>query len=77
MINNSFFKNHAVCDTMWKNAVQLARSLMTIHVHFIVDTQGPPPHTHARTHTQNTCFSTATIFARMHLNVTSRVHCLF
>ena len=72
--NTFYFVNRAVCEIMWKNAVERGRPLMTIwrmHIACLV-----PKATETHSEYECTyCFSTATIVARMRVYVALYVHC--
>ena len=69
MFNNFFLKNHAVFEIMWKSVVEPCGpwqyDVCTLHAEYLK----------LQAHTQN-CFSTVTMVARMHLNITLCIYCL-
>jgi len=60
---------------MWKNIVQPDRPQMTWHMHTALWVNKGYRHTLRICY--NYCFSTATMVARMHLNVMLYINCLF
>ena len=72
-----FFENRTVYEIMWKNTVQPYEPHMTIWRMHIARwiTKATYTHTHSE-YVILIAFSTATLVARSHLNVTLYVHCL-
>ena len=69
-ITSFFFENRAIYEIMWKNTVQLDTQQMTIwrmRTACLIT---------KATRTNTYCFTTATMVAGPHLNVTSHIHCL-
>ena len=74
MLNN-FFENCAIGEMIWKNVLDWDRPQMIVWRMCITGWIPRATATHRLCSTY--CFSTATMVARMHLNITLYVHCLF
>jgi hypothetical protein len=69
-------ENRAVYEITWKNFVDLGRPRMEIRCMRMSRWAPKATNTHSGCVIHTYCFSTATVVARMHLNVTLHVHCL-
>jgi len=76
-LNNFFSENRAIYEIMWKNVVERGRPQMTIWCMHIACWIPQTTKTHTQRICSNYCFSSATMVAWTHLNVTLYIHCLY
>ena len=74
MLNDIFYENHVVCETMWENAVQPNRPQMIMWCMHFACWISKATETHLK-YVITCCFFLATVVMRTHLSLTLCIHC--